>query len=108
VPAERISVDYEGTQLPAYFFRAPDACPGERPPLVIVNNGSDGATSQMWVHGGAAAGERGSHWMTFDGPGQQATLYEQAIPFGPDRCQPSRLLDTPRAGLRAPRPAPCV
>jgi hypothetical protein len=84
VPGERISVAYQDTALPAYFFRAPDADPGERRPLVIVNNGSDGATSQMWVHGGAAAGERGYHWMTFDGPGQQAALYEQGIPFRPD------------------------
>lgn len=83
-PGERISINYENTALPAYFFRAPDADPGERRPLVIVNNGSDGATSQMWVHGGAAASERGYHWMTFDGPGQQATLFEQDIPFRPD------------------------
>lgn len=84
VPRERISIAYEDTTLPAYFFRAPEAAPGERRPLVILNNGSDGATSQMWVHGGAAAGERGYHWMTFDGPGQQAVLYEQGIPFRPD------------------------
>lgn len=84
VPGERISIAYEDTALPAYFFRAPDSDPGERRPLVILNNGSDGATSQMWVHGGAAASERGYHWMTFEGPGQQATLYERGIPFRPD------------------------
>jgi hypothetical protein len=84
VPGERVSITYESTTLPAYFFRAPDSDPGERRPLVIINNGSDGATSQMWVHGGAAASERGYHWMTFDGPGQQAALYEQGIPFRPD------------------------
>jgi hypothetical protein len=84
VPGERISIAYEDTALAAYFFRAPDAHSGERRPLVIVNNGSDGATSQMWVHGGAAAGERGYHWMTFDGPGQQAALHQQGIPFRPD------------------------
>ena len=50
----------------------------------MINNGSDGATSQMWVYGGAAASERGYHWMTFDGPGQQAALFEQNIPFRPD------------------------
>jgi hypothetical protein len=50
----------------------------------VVNNGSDGATSQMWLQGGAAASECGYHWMTFDGPGQQATLFEQGIPFRPD------------------------
>jgi hypothetical protein len=84
VPGERISIPYEHTVLPAYFFRAPDSRAGERRPLVIINNGSDGATSQTWVHGGAAASERGYHWLTFDGPGQQATLYEQSIPFRPD------------------------
>jgi hypothetical protein len=77
---ERIGVPYEGTTLPAYLFRAAD----ERRPLVVMNNGSDGATSQMWVDGGAAASERGYHWMTFDGPGQQATLFEKGIPFRPD------------------------
>jgi hypothetical protein len=84
VPGERITIPYEGTTLPGYFFRAPDAAPGERRPLVIMNNGSDGATSQMWVEGGAGAAERGYHWMTFDGPGQQAALFEQGIPFRPD------------------------
>jgi hypothetical protein len=81
---ERIAVAYEDTTLPGWFFRAPDAVAGERRPLVIVNNGSDGATSSMWVHGGAAAAERGYHWMTFDGPGQQAALFEQGIPFRHD------------------------
>jgi hypothetical protein len=81
---ERVSIPYEGTTLPAYFFRAPGAAAGERRPLVVMNNGSDGPTSAMWVQGGAAAAERGFHWMTFDGPGQQATLFEQGIPFRPD------------------------
>jgi hypothetical protein len=49
-----------------------------------MNNGSDGAVTSMWVHGGAAAGERGYHWMTFDGPGQQGALFEREIPFRPD------------------------
>ena len=30
VPAERLQIPYEGTTLPGYFFRAPDAGPGER------------------------------------------------------------------------------
>jgi hypothetical protein len=84
VPGERISIPYEGTDLRGYFFRAPDAAPGERRPLVVMNNGSDGTTSAMWGHGGAAAAERGYHWMTFDGPGQQYALYEQGIPFRHD------------------------
>ena len=125
-----VAVAYEQTTLPAYFFRCPTQSPGERRPLVIINNGSDGATSQMVVHGGAAAGERGYHWMTFDGPGQQSALYEQAIPFRPDWetvltpvldamlerpdvdaeriaiigiSQAGSLGDPPRARVRAPR-----
>jgi len=81
---ERIAIPYEDTTLPAFFFRAPGAAPGEARPLVVVNNGSDGATSQMWLQGGAAASERGYHWMTFDGPGQQAALFEQGLHFRPD------------------------
>jgi hypothetical protein len=81
---ERVAIAYQTTALPGFFFRAPDAEPGEPRPLVVMNNGSDGATSSMWLEGGAAAAERGYHWMTFDGPGQQATLFEQGIPFRPD------------------------
>ena len=84
VPGERIEIPYEGTTLPGYFFRAPDAAPGERRPLVVINNGSDGATSSTWLHGGAAASARGYHWMTFDGPGQQSALFEQGLFFRPD------------------------
>lgn len=83
-PGERVAIPYEGETLPGYFFRAPDAAPGEPRPLVVMNNGSDGATSQMWLQGGAAAADRGYHWMTFDGPGQQSALFEHDIPFRPD------------------------
>jgi S-formylglutathione hydrolase FrmB len=81
---ERVAIPYDGSTMPGFFFRAPGAAPGEPRPLVVLNNGSDGATSQMWVQGGAAASERGHHWMTFDGPGQQALLFEHGVPFRPD------------------------
>jgi prolyl oligopeptidase family protein len=81
---ERIAIPYEDTTLPGFLFRAPGAGPGEARPVVVVNNGSDGPTSHMWVQGGASAAARGYHWMTFDGPGQQAALFEQGIPFRPD------------------------
>jgi fermentation-respiration switch protein FrsA (DUF1100 family) len=84
VPGERITIAYEDATLSGYFFRAPDAAPGERRPLVVMNNGSDGATSEMALFGGIAANERGYHWMTFDGPGQQAALFLQEIPFRHD------------------------
>jgi len=58
-PAARLEIPYEDDALPAWFFRAAGAAPGERRPLVVMNNGSDGATSAMWLMGGAAAHERG-------------------------------------------------
>lgn len=84
VPGLRFEIPYEQTTLPGYFFRAPDAEPGEPRPLIVMNNGSDGADSSMWIEGGSGAAARGYHWMTFDGPGQQAALFERAIPFRPD------------------------
>ena len=57
VPGERLQLPYQDTTLPGYFFRAPDAAPGERRPLVVLNNGSDGATSHMAC---SAAGRRTS------------------------------------------------
>jgi Prolyl oligopeptidase family len=83
VPADRISLAYEDTALPGFFFPAPAAV-GETRPLVVVNNGSYQATSDMWAAVGAAAAERGYHWLTFDGPGQQATLFEHRMLFRPD------------------------
>lgn len=83
VPGHRVAVAYEDTALPAFFFPAGAAAEGLRP-LVVVNNGSYQATSEAWARGGAAAAERGYHWLTFDGPGQQATLIEQRILCRPD------------------------
>jgi len=82
VPGERVAIAYEGTTLPGFFFPAVGAA-GRRP-LVVVNNGSYQATSDMWACAGAAAAERGYHWLTFDGPGQQASLFERGMLFRPD------------------------
>jgi hypothetical protein len=83
-PGQRIPIPYEDTHLPGYFFPASSTDGEVRRPLIVLNNGSDGATSHMWVQGGAAAHERGYHWMTFDGPGQQAALLEQKLLSRPD------------------------
>jgi hypothetical protein len=77
---ERIAIPYGTTALPGTFF---SAAPGERRPLVVLNNGDEPA-SRMWVAGGAAAAERGYHWMTFDGPGQEAARLELGLPFRSD------------------------
>ena len=81
--AERISIAYEETVLPGFFFPAAGST-GEQRPLVIINNGCYQATSEMWAVAGAAAAERGYHWLAFDGPGQQAMLFERGVVFRPD------------------------
>ena len=128
VPAagRRIEIPYEGTSLPGYFFAAPGAV-GRRRPLVIMHNGAHLPTSAMWGLGGAAAAAQGYHWLTFDGPGQQAALFDRGLffrpdweavlglcwtlspsgrrPSGPDRgcrVRSGWLLATPSAGARAP------
>ena len=83
VPGERVAIAYEDRTLPAFFFPAKGPA-DKRRPLVVVNNGSYQATSEMWAQAGAAAADRGYHWLTFDGPGQQAMLFEHGIPFRPD------------------------
>ncbi len=84
VPGQLLAIAYQDTTLPGFFFPAPDASPGERRPLVVINNALGSPTSQAWARGGSAAGRRGYHWMTFDGPGQQAALYEQGLLCRPD------------------------
>lgn len=83
-PGERQRIPYGDTSLPAWFFRAPGAEPGEPRPLLVMNNGSDGATTTMAGLGGNAAAARGWHWLAFDGPGQQSALFEQRLAFRPD------------------------
>jgi hypothetical protein len=84
---EPIEIPYAGGSLPGWFFPARDVAgrpaPGRRP-LVIMHNGAYGPTSAMWGLGGAAAARGGCHWMTFDGPGQQASLHERGLVFRPD------------------------
>jgi hypothetical protein len=81
-PLERVEIPYEGTALPGYFMRSGPA--DEPRPTVILNNGSDGPISAMWVQGGAAALARGYNALAFDGPGQGAALYLQHLYFRPD------------------------
>jgi len=79
---ERIAIPYEDTTLPGYFFRS--GAPGEPRRTLIYNNGSDGSVVGAWVRGVADALDRGWNAMTFDGPGQNAALVRQGIPFRPD------------------------
>jgi hypothetical protein len=78
--AERLTIPFEQTTLPGYFFRAHD---GTAPTLILVN-GSDGDDTAMWCMYGADAIDRGYHAILVDGPGQQAALFRQEIHFIPD------------------------
>jgi hypothetical protein len=81
-PFEKVEIPYEGTTLPGYVFKVDES---DRPrPLLILNNGSDGPISAMYLQGGAAAIERGYNALAFDGPGQGAALYLQGLHFRPD------------------------
>jgi hypothetical protein len=81
-PWERVAIPYEGVELEGWLFRGRPA--GERAPLLLLNNGSDGSVVDMWVQGGAAGVERGYNCLAFDGPGQGQALHEQGLPFRSD------------------------
>jgi hypothetical protein len=80
--ATRIEIPYEDTTLPGYFFGSGPA--GEPRRTLIFNNGSDGSVVGAWTGGIASALARGWNAMTFDGPGQNAALLRQGLPFRPD------------------------
>ncbi|MDN5914865.1 MAG: prolyl oligopeptidase family serine peptidase [Pseudonocardia sp.] len=83
VVAERIAIPYEGTTLPGYFFARTGRSGGPARTLVY-NNGSDGSVAGSWARAVAPALERGWNVATFDGPGQNAALIRQHLPFRPD------------------------
>lgn len=81
--AQKVSIPFEGgSTMPGYFFRPNQS--GGPWATIIFNNGSDGPTSGMWNSGVAAALERDYAALVFDGPGQNAMLWLQNIPFRHD------------------------
>lgn len=92
--AERMDVSYGQTSLPVWFFR-PDNDHRPRPTLILTN-GSDGQSVDMWVYGAAAALDRGWIAVVFEGPGQGEPLFVNKIP-----CDVSRRADPlPHSGSR--------
>jgi hypothetical protein len=77
---QRLAIPYAATTLPGFFF---SAGPGRRP-VIVVDPGGRIATSEALTHVGAAAGARGFHWLTFDGPGRQAALRRKGLFLRPD------------------------
>ena len=78
---ERFTLPYGDTTLPGYVFRTPGA--DARRCLIFVN-GSDGSVVSAWSQCAADALARGWTVVTVDGPGQNAALIRQHIPFRPD------------------------
>ncbi len=81
-PFERVRIPCENTWMPGYLLK-PDAR-NIRRPTVILNNGSDTASVDMYVFGGTAAFERGYNALIFEGPGQGSMLFERQIPYRAD------------------------
>jgi hypothetical protein len=119
-PPEIVSIPYQGTTLPGYFFRSSD----EVGPAVILTGGYDGTAEELYFFNGAAALARGYHVLAFDGPGQGTALLGQGLvctgsparwptsgpcastrwPAGPGRSGARRSSATPKATTSAPRP----
>ncbi|HEY3671893.1 MAG TPA: hypothetical protein VGN51_13235 [Acidimicrobiia bacterium] len=86
-PVEKVQIPYEGTTLEGYFFTPPSSTAGADAtprPTVILNNGSDGPVISQWSLGGRAAIARGWNAITFDGPGEGASLHRQRLSFRAD------------------------
>ena len=130
--AERVSIPYEGTTLPAWFMPA-EGTAGKPAPTVVFFNGLDGTKEVGILYGGVALAERGINTLAIDGPGQGEALrlqgitgrYDSEVPAGaafdyvaqrPD-VDPARIAImgismggyyAPRAAAMDPRFAACV
>ena len=82
VDARSVEIPYEETTLPGYYFRS--AVPGDRHPVLVVVNGSDGSLASLWSSAVSGALKRGYDALVFDGPGQQSMLFERNTTFRPD------------------------
>jgi alpha-beta hydrolase superfamily lysophospholipase len=80
---EVVSIPYEGTYLPGYFFRGAGS-PTERKPTVLIHNGFDGTAEEIYAFGGRGGQERGYNILAFEGPGQGQVIREQGLKFRPD------------------------
>lgn len=84
---ERVEVPYEGTTLPAWFYKAEVAGPA---PTVVMFDGLDNAKEMSVLFGGVEIGRRGIHTLAIDGPGQGEALRLQDIPSRYDYEVPAR------------------
>lgn len=76
---ERVEIPYEGTTLPAWFYKVDNS--GTPRPTVVFHGGYDSTVEELFFFGGAAAVRHGYNCLTFDGPGQGTVIREHKIPF---------------------------
>ncbi len=81
-PPETLTITYEGTTLPGYFFRV-DEDPRPRATVILLG-GYDSTAEELYFLNGAAAVARGYNVLAFDGPGQGAALLQQGLALRPD------------------------
>jgi len=81
-PAEQVSIKYENTTLPGYFYRVDTS--NKKRPLLIIQTGYDGTQQELYNECGLAGLERGYNVLTFEGPGQGEVLRKQGLHFRPD------------------------
>jgi pimeloyl-ACP methyl ester carboxylesterase len=79
-PPEIVQIPFADITLPGYWFTVDDT---PRPTLVLLG-GYDSCAEESYFFNGAAGLARGYNVLTFDGPGQGATLLQQGVVMRPD------------------------
>jgi pimeloyl-ACP methyl ester carboxylesterase len=81
-PCEQISLPYQGTSLPGYFYRVdPSATPR---PTLLIHGGYDSTAEEQYFETIPDALARGYNCLVFEGPGQGSVIRCQNLPFQPD------------------------
>ena len=89
---ESIEIPYEGTTIPAYFYKSPFPMHDNKKnkefpsssspkPTLVVHTGFDGTQEELYSQCVIAALQRGYNCLTFEGPGQGRVIRKQGIPF---------------------------
>jgi pimeloyl-ACP methyl ester carboxylesterase len=82
-PPDVVTIPFEDTTLPGYYFHA-DAAGNQPCATVILLGGYDGTAEELYFLNGVAALERGYNVLAFDGPGQGSALIQQGMVLRPD------------------------
>jgi pimeloyl-ACP methyl ester carboxylesterase len=81
-PCEEVSIPYEGTVLPGYFYRVDDSATPR--PTLLLHGGFDSTGEELYFGTVPAALQRGYNCLIFEGPGQGSVIRLQHLPFRPD------------------------